>query len=268
MRGTHSPRGLFRTAVRGEPAGATGVVWRQAVFVRIKKTLGCGMILAVAAAATITYRLEPSKPLSRFNADQIALLAKLNRADPSHLSRLPRIIVPDRWDDNELLYSPMPQVVKQLSLENKAIIVDLPAQVFGAYICGTLVRWGPVSSGRRSRETPPGTYHLNWRARVHVSTEDPTWIMHWYFNFSNVYGLGLHQYSMPGRPASHGCVRLLEVDARWLFDWGEACAIDSATRDVIQPGTLVLVIGRYNFAASQPWLRPEWWAEGVCLPIQ
>lgn len=268
MDGTYSPRGLFRPTVRAQLTRATDTLWGRAVFVRVKTTLGCGMILAVAAAATITYRLEPSKPLSRFNAGQIALLAKLNRADPSHLPRLSRIIVPDRWDRDELLYSPMPQFVQQLSLETKAIIVDLSAQVFGAYKCGTLVRWGPVSSGRRSRETPSGTYHLNWRARVHVSTEDPTWIMHWYFNFSNVLGLGLHQYSMPGRPASHGCVRLLEVDARWLYDWGEACAVDSATKDVIRPGTPVLVIGRYDFAASQPWLRPEWWAEGVCLPLQ
>jgi hypothetical protein len=236
--------------------------------VRVIKTLGCGIILAIAAAATITYRLEPSKPLARFSADQIALLAKLNRADPAHLPRLPRVVVPDRWDQDELLYSPMPHVLQHLSLERKAIIIDLPAQVFGAYKCGTLVRWGPVSSGRRSRQTPPGTYHLNWRARVHVSTEDPTWIMHWYFNFSNVQGLALHQYSMPGRPASHGCVRLLALDAMWIYDWGEACAIDPATNDAIRPGTLVLVIGRYNFAASQPWLRPEWWTEGVCLPFR
>ena len=250
MRAPHSPGGPFRQAVR------------------IRKTLGCGMILAVAAAATVTYRLEPSKPLSRFSADQIGLLAKLNRADPPHLPRLPRIIVPDRWDRDELFYSPMPRILQQLSLERKAIIVYLPAQVFGAYNCGALVRWGPVSSGRRSRQTPPGTYRLNWRARVHVSTEDPTWIMHWYFNFSNNYGLGLHQYSMPGRPASHGCVRLLEGDAMWLFEWGEACGIDPDTNDVIRPGTLVLVMGRYNFEEPQPWLRPEWWTEGVCLPMQ
>jgi hypothetical protein len=268
MRGRHSAGGLFQTAVRPEPTRATSARPRGAVVVRVLKTLGCGIILAIAAAATITYRLEPSKPLARFSADQIALLAKLNRADPAHLPRLPRIIVPDRWDQDELLYSPMPHVLQHLSLEGKAIIVDLPSQVFGAYKCGTLVRWGPVSSGRRSRQTPPGMYHLNWRARVHVSTEDPTWIMHWYFNFSNVQGLALHQYSMPGRPASHGCVRLLAVDAMWIYDWGEACAIDPATNDAIRPGTLVLVIGRYNYAASQPWLRPEWWTEGVCLPFR
>ncbi len=32
-------------------------------------------------------------------------------------------------------------------------------------------------------------------------------------------GYFLHQQSMPGFPASHGCVRLLEVDAQRLFNW-------------------------------------------------
>src|SRR5438477_9965030 len=58
-------------------------------------------------AQTIAYRLESSEPLSRFGPDQIALLAKLNHADSAHLARLRRILIPDRWDGDQLLYSPM-----------------------------------------------------------------------------------------------------------------------------------------------------------------
>src|SRR5260370_16428061 len=90
-----------------------------------------------------------------------------------------------------------------------ANVVALAAQVFGAYESGRLVRWGPVSSGARRRQTPPGTYHLNWHARLHVSTEDPTWIMPWYFNFSSSQGLGLHHPSLPAPPSSHGSSPLL-----------------------------------------------------------
>ena len=50
-------------------------------------TFVCGMAFAGAPAQTISYRLESSKPLSRFTADQIALLAKLNHADSAHLAR-------------------------------------------------------------------------------------------------------------------------------------------------------------------------------------
>jgi len=228
----------------------------------------CGMTFAAAQAQTIAYRLEASKPFSRFTAAQVALLAKLNHADANHLARLPRIVVPDRWDANELLYSPMPQFIQRLSSENKVVVVDLAAQVFGGYEDGRLVRWGPVSSGDRRHRTPPGTYHLNWHARVRVSSEDPTWIMPWYFNFSSGKGLGLHQYSLPGKPASHGCVRLLAVDAKWLYAWGDGWTMASDTREVTRPGTLVLLVGAYDFTAPQPWLKPQWWARGVSLPLE
>jgi L,D-transpeptidase catalytic domain len=230
--------------------------------------LVCGMAFAGARAQTISYRLESSKPLSRFTADQIALLAKLNHADCAHLGRLPRIVIPDRWDADELLYSPMPQAIPELVHEKKAIAVDLAAQVFGAYESGKLIRWGPVSSGDRRHTTPPGTYHLNWHARVEVSTENRSWVMPWYFNFASGRGLGLHQFALPGKPASHGCVRMLAVDASWLYRWGEGWTLAAGTNEVIQSGTLVLLVGRYNFASPQPWLQPKWWSNGVPLRAQ
>src|SRR5437773_2769046 len=140
----------------------------------------------------------------------------------------------------------MPHVVPQLSRERKAIVVDLAAQVFGAYEWGRLVRWGPVSSGDRRHQTPAGTYHLNWHARVHVSTENPTWVLPWYFNFASRQGLALHEYALPGRPASHGCARMLAIDAKWLFDWGDGWTLAASTRELVQPGTLVLVFGKYD----------------------
>jgi len=228
--------------------------------------LACGMAFAWASAQTIAYRLSPSKPLSRFTADQITLLAKLNRADSAHLAHLPLIIVPDRWEADQLRYSPMPQAVPHFSQKKKAILVDLSGQVFGAYEAGRLVRWGPVSSGDHRHRTPPGTYHLNWHARVHVSTENPTWIMPWYFNFASGLGLGLHQYTLPGKPASHGCVRMLAVDAKWLYQWGEGWTLAAGTNEVIRRGTLVLLVGRYDFGSPQPWLQPAWWARGISLP--
>jgi lipoprotein-anchoring transpeptidase ErfK/SrfK len=38
--------------------------------------------------------------------------------------------------------------------------------------------------------------------------------------FNNA-GYFLHQQSLPGRPASHGCVRLLISDAKMIFNWLE-----------------------------------------------
>jgi hypothetical protein len=233
----------------------------------------CGMNFAAQAQADpaerpdVAYHLVPAAGLSRYGADQIALLEKLNRADRRHLPGLRTLIAPNRWDLDQRAYSPMPQSVPRLSDEPKSVIVDLATQVFGAYEFGELVRWGPVSSGASQHRTPAGLYHLNWNSRLRVSSENPDWIMPWYFNFDARSGFGLHQYTLPGRPASHGCVRLLLTDAKWLFHWGQGWTM-TADGAVLRQGTPVRIIGSYNFAAGRPWARPQWWIKGVTLPAE
>jgi len=226
----------------------------------------CSLAL-LCAAQRIEYHLEQAQPASRFSARQLALLSKLNHADAGNLTRLRRIIVPDLWVGDELRYSPMPRTIEGLASVTKALLVDLRTQTFGAYENGTLVRWGPVSSGDRRHQTPAGVYHLNWHAPVRTSSENASWVMHWYFNFSSESGFALHQYTLPGRPASHGCVRLLETDAKWLYRWGEGWTRDAETGELVHDGTLVLLIGKYDFKAPQPWLKPAWWSEGIAIHL-
>ncbi len=221
--------------------------------------------VSTAAPSTLSYELDEPGNLPHLAPPQIGLLEKLNRADRYHLRRLPEIVVPDRWDLNELEYSPMPQYSNWAAGEGgKVLIVDLPNQVFGGYEDGELVRWGPVSSGRREKPTPPGLSYLSWRSRARYSTVDPTWYMEWYFNFDPKHGLALHKYSLPGRPASHACIRLLERDAKWLFEWGEERRIGKDGR-VINRGTTVLVVGRYDFDSPPPWRDPDRLGEPVYL---
>jgi hypothetical protein len=218
------------------------------------------LALAISSPAeAITYSVEPmpSSLENRFTAEQLAILEKINRADLRNLPRLSSLIVPDRWDAGELEYSPLPRTVPQLIGRPKALIVDQPHQVFGAYENGQLVRWGPVSSGRREHPTPSGAFHLNWRSRGRQSTENPQWYLEWYFNFHNRRGLALHLYDLPGLPASHACVRLLERDARWIYDWGDGWTLDERQQSVIEPGTPIWVIGSYDFGAPPRWLDPS-----------
>jgi hypothetical protein len=211
---------------------------------------------AGSPAAPIGYRLEPmpSGLESRFTSEQLALLEKLNRADVRRLPRLDSLIVPARWDADELEYSPLPRFVDAFAGLPKALLVHQAHQIFGAYEEGRLVRWGPVSSGRREHPTPSGSFNLNWRSRGRTSTIDPDWYMEWYFNFHNRRGLALHEYALPGRPASHACVRLLERDARWIYDWGEGWTLDERGHEVLEPGTPLWILGSYDFASSPPWL--------------
>ena len=44
------------------------------------------------------------------------------------------------------------------------------------------------------------------------------------------------------RSASHGCVRLLDPDAEWLYHWAETWTKDAQNR-IVDQGTMFLVIG-------------------------
>jgi len=139
------------------------------------------------------------------------------------------------------------------------------AQAFAAYEQGRLLRWGPVSSGRRAYPTPSGLFHLNWRSRGRHSSVNPQWYMEWYFNFDNVRGFALHSYTLPGYPASHACVRLLERDAIWIYEWGDGWTLGKRGQ-VLERGTPLLIVGQYGFDAQPPWRSLEHLARGIDLP--
>ena len=225
---------------------------------------------ASAVVAEPSYNLGAGPVLGgelrrRFTPDQLALLEKLNRATVTHLERLDLLVIPDRWSGDELAYSPFPSRSEWAARYPKALIVHQPGQAFAAYESGRLIRWGPVSSGRRQAPTPAGLFHLNWRSPGRHSTVNADWYMPWYFNFDNRRGLALHQFTLPGWPASHACVRLLERDAMWLYDWGEGWTLDERGWEVLAPGTPLWIVGSYDFDAPPPWRSIAWLARGIEL---
>lgn len=239
----------------------------------VKRALRIGVVLLAGAAVVraqeppAAYRLEPTpKNLQQVYSDaQIGLLEKLNRADRAHLTRLPQLVVPDRWTGDEVDHSPMPRSYEATATLRKALVVALDIQAFGAYEQGWLVRWGPVSTGARVSQTQPGRLSLNWKSPGRNSTVNPEWFMPWYFNFRSEDGVAFHAYALPGRPASHGCIRLLERDAIWLYNWGEEWTLDARGR-LLEPGTPLLITGQYNYAGPPPWINPTTLGRARPLP--
>ena len=96
------------------------------------------------------------------------------------------------------------------------VVVSLPLQRAYVYRGGTLIGVSTVSTGRTGHETPPGTFNILQKRREHYSNlynnapmpfmQRLTWS-----------GIALHAGQIPGRPASHGCVRLPLAFARHLF---------------------------------------------------
>jgi len=223
-----------------------------------------------AASPRITYRVEPVNAAAikkQFTPEQIGILEKLNRRDLEHLIRLKEMIVPVEWPGDitdELALGVLPVVWEWAVERPKAIVVSQPDQVFGAYEFGKLVRWGPVSSGRKETATPAGTFNLTWKSKSRTSTDNDAWLLKWYFNFVNSRGVSFHQFELPGYAASHACVRLLERDAMWLYTWGDQWKLSKDGREVIQQGSPVVVLGDYGHDRPAPWISLDWWQK---LPV-
>ena len=65
----------------------------------------------------------------------MGLLEKLNRADVHHLERLPEVVLPLTWSDDEVSYSALPTRYPSSDRRSKFLVVYLPGQLFGAYAC-------------------------------------------------------------------------------------------------------------------------------------
>jgi hypothetical protein len=209
--------------------------------------------------------VAPGELSKRFTAEQSALLEKLNRRDLVHLARLTEVIVPAEWLDDELAYSPLPAEWAWAETMPKALIVHQPAQVFGAYEFGKLVRWGPVSTGRKENPTPAGSFNLTWKSKSRRSTDNDAWLLKWYFNFINSRGVSFHEFDLPGMAASHACVRLLTRDAMWIYEWGQQWVLSPDRKTVETPGTPVVVQGLVDFKNPSPWTSASFWTETLTL---
>ncbi|MFB3904095.1 MAG: L,D-transpeptidase [Acidobacteriota bacterium] len=185
------------------------------------------------------------------------LLAKINRLDMRRLNRRATLVAPAR-PVSVLECSPFPRFLPEVTGWPKLVLVSLRVQAFGAYENGQLVQWGPTSTGVRKKPTPASLYFTGAKSRRKISTLNGTWIMPWYVNLHTSMGVAFHQYAMPGRPFSHGCIRLLKDDAIWMYRWADdwVPSEDRITARVF--GTPVIVFGEYDYAGKPPWqLLPE-----------
>lgn len=212
-------------------------------------------------ALLITYSLDSIKSAAEvdsfktnFSENEQEFIYALNRMDAYRLNAGDKIIIPDTLTEDFLDYSPFPKHFEMLDSIPKTVLISRRVQGFALYEKGNLVRWGPVSSGKKSTPTPAGLFYGNYKARSKVSTVDESWILPYYFNFLNFDGIGVHQYAMPGYPASHACVRLKIEDAMAIYDWADQWKLDNRGREIIRNGTPFMVFGEYDFDGELPWL--------------
>ena len=184
--------------------------------------------------------------------DTLQAILVVNRVDKNNFLRLDTLVIPDSIGIGMQLYSPFPKQVDELNTVDKILFISNYAQAFAVYENGKLIKWGPVNLGKQSSPTPTGLFATNWKAKRTTSTVNSAWILDWYFNIANFDGVSLHEYALPGYPASHACIRLYREDAKWLYYWADQWTIKDHMVSVF--GTPVVIFGEYPFGERKPWL--------------
>ena len=95
------------------------------------------------------------------------------------------------------------------------ITIDLSTQRASLWRNGKVVLATQISSGTTSHPTPRGRYLVTNKYRQWKSTLYPARMP--FFLRLSCGDFGLHMGALPGYPASHGCIRLPEQSARWLY---------------------------------------------------
>lgn len=126
------------------------------------------------------------------------------------------------------------------------VVVSLPLQRAYVYRNGVPIAVSTVSTGKRGYRTPVGVFTILEKAVTHRSNlyDDAPMPFMQRLTWS---GVALHAGTLPGHPASHGCIRLPREFAERLYgitDYGATVVVtDEADIPEIAPSTMALPSG-------------------------
>lgn len=201
------------------------------------------MLMAHAAIASYGARLCKQKGFKCYKVertdswsslfpkkDERELVKFINRTN-EFLSLGMVIAIPEEIDGKTIYdFSPFPSEDKQY--QEKVIVIDHYNMAWAAYEESQLLRWGPISAGSPKCfenpggcQTPGGQYQIiRKNGKDCASNSYPQLISGERGGAAMPYcmffykGYAIHgSYHLPGYHNSHGCVRLLVEDAKWLF---------------------------------------------------
>lgn len=190
-----------------------------------------------------------------FTGKKLYTILALNRLDRANIGAADTLVVPAKIEDDFLIYSPFPGHVTSLENVKKFVFFSYPIQAFGVYENGNLIKWGPTSMGKKATPTKKGLMFANWKKEVAISTVSDEWKLRWNVNVANFDGIGWHQYAMPGYPASHSCLRMLEEDAKWMYSWVDTWVLNKGGQTTRAKGTPLIVYGDYPWGKRRPWKK-------------
>lgn len=117
----------------------------------------------------------------------------------------------------------------------RSILVDLSDQTMSIKLDEDVIRSFRVSTGAAATPTPIGTTYISLKQELRIGSKAPHYIMP-YFQMFRAGGYGLHALpslgndggwfwteavSHLGIPVSHGCIRIADANAIWLYGFTE-----------------------------------------------
>jgi len=209
----------------------------------------------------ITYTLDTIKDLNHrrelFNRFQrtgdnfaaFKAFTTLNRKELRYMGVGSAVVIPDSIHSDLKAYSVFPDYYHGARNIPKIVIVSNEYLSYGAYEYGKLVKFSAVNSGKERTPSFPGRYAVTWKKKEHRSSIDSNWVMPYTINFHPQAGSAFHKFEMPGKPASHSCVRQFMDDAEWLYYWVDLAKYDNENKRYIPfSGTPVIIIDHYDHA--------------------
>ena len=157
--------------------------------------VGSCALLAPPAAALETYeaKMEASDAASQARVDMLEAFG-------------PRALRPGQY-----VWRDVPS-----SAGRERVVVSLSDQLAYLYRGNALMAVTTISSGTDRNPTPTGIFAVLNKKTMHRSRKYENAPMP-FAQFIDQYGVALHAGHNPGRPASHGCVRLPSAFAKKLF---------------------------------------------------
>ncbi len=200
------------------PAGSNGVA-RSRHHLRVQLALACGLWLAATAPAGADFFGFPDPPRSYSNGWPPRI------AKPPH-KRHREAARPEREPARE----EHPQGPFQ-------IVVEIGRQQVELYGQNGFIARAPISTGMPGHPTPLGVFTVLSKAKWHQSNIYSGAPMP-YMQRITWSGIAMHAGPRPGYPASHGCIRLPEDFAIWLFHATKVGARVIVTREPAPPADI------------------------------
>jgi lipoprotein-anchoring transpeptidase ErfK/SrfK len=126
-----------------------------------------------------------------------------------------KLLVPLHLESAGIAYCPLPGNISR----DVDLLIGLKEQALGRYEKGILQAWYPIASGKEGYATPTGSFRILQKERVYRSRTYPKpdggALMPHAMRFYK--GYWIHGGALPGKPASHGCIRLMPADAQVLY---------------------------------------------------